>query len=57
MNDEARELRNAYAREWRKNNPDKVKMAQKRYWERRVRRKSEINKEIEGISSVVKTPV
>lgn len=28
----ARVARNAYAREWRKKNPDKVKAATSRYW-------------------------
>ena len=54
---EIREVKRAYMREWRKNNPEKVKSAQKRYWERRARRKSEVNREIEGISSVVKNPI
>lgn len=54
---EIQEAKRKYMREWRKNNPDKVKAAQKRYWERRARRKSEVNREIEGISSVVKNPI
>lgn len=57
MDQKARELKNAYMRVWRKNNPEKVKAAQKRYWERRARRKSEVNREIEVISSVVKKPI
>ena len=28
--------RNAYRREWRKKNPDKVKAAQERYWLKRA---------------------
>lgn len=33
--------RNAYMREWRKKNPDKVKEANKRYWRRRAEKKQE----------------
>lgn len=39
MDDKAKETRNKYMREWRKNNKDKVKAAQQRYWEN----KSKIN--------------
>lgn len=39
MDDKAKETRNKYMREWRKNNKDKVKAQQQRYWER----KSKIN--------------
>lgn len=54
---EIREVKREYMREWRKNNPEKVKSAQKRYWERRARRKSEVNREIEGMTSVIKNPI
>lgn len=37
MNDEARKLKNAYAREWRARNKDKVKAQQERYWENKVK--------------------
>lgn len=33
--------RNAYMREWRRKNPDKVKEANSRYWKRRVEKKQE----------------
>ncbi|WGX77360.1 hypothetical protein QJS64_05035 [Paraclostridium bifermentans] len=36
MNDKAREERNAYLREWRKKNKDKIKKYNKRYWERKA---------------------
>ena len=36
MNEQAREARRAYKREWNRRNPDKVKAAQARYWERRA---------------------
>lgn len=36
MNDEARKLRNAYARDWRAKNKDKVKAHQEKYWSNKV---------------------
>ena len=36
MTDESRAARNAYRREWAKNNPDKVRAQQLRYWQRRA---------------------
>ncbi|EPZ53745.1 hypothetical protein NSA45_11165 [Paraclostridium bifermentans] len=42
MNDKAREERNAYLREWRKKNKDKIKKYNTRYWERKAsKRKKE----------------
>lgn len=38
-----RELRNAYSREWRKRNPDKVAAIQARYWEKRMKEVSNCN--------------
>lgn len=35
-NDAAREIKNKYLREWRKKNPDKVKAANARYWEKKA---------------------
>ena len=32
----ARQARNAYAREWRARNPDKVRQYNKSYWERKA---------------------
>lgn len=32
----AREARNAYDREWRRNNREKVKLYRKAYWERKA---------------------
>lgn len=37
MTDEAREARNAYMREWKRKNKDKVKAARERYWEKKAR--------------------
>lgn len=36
MSEAAREARNAYKRKWAKDNPDKVKAATRRYWERKA---------------------
>jgi len=40
----ARKARNAYQREWRKKNPEKVKQINERYWLRRIQA-SEASKE------------
>ncbi len=37
MTDAAKEARRAYKRAWRKKNPDKVKAATARYWERKAK--------------------
>jgi len=36
ISEAARQEKNRYFREWRRRNPDKVKAAQRRYWERRA---------------------
>ena len=36
MSEAAREARNAYRRKWAKENPDKVKAATRRYWEKKA---------------------
>lgn len=38
MTEQAKEARRAYKREWAKNNPEKVKASQERYWQRRAER-------------------
>ena len=38
MDDEARKLRNAYAREWPSKNKDKVKAHQQKYWQNKVKK-------------------
>lgn len=35
MDDKAKAQRNAYMKEWRKRNKDKVKAAQEKYWEKK----------------------
>lgn len=34
--EEIRATKNAYAREWRRNNPEKVKAIQERYWAKKT---------------------
>lgn len=41
MNEKAREERNAYMREWRKKNKDRVKKYNSSYWERKSKSKRE----------------
>ena len=41
MSEAARAARNAYKRRWAKENPEKVKAATRRYWEKRARREAE----------------
>ena len=35
MNDKAKQARNEYMKNWRKNNPDKIKRIQERYWNKK----------------------
>lgn len=37
VDDKAKEARNAYMREWRKNNKKKVKEANERYWAKKAK--------------------
>ena len=42
MNEELKEARNEYYRQWRAKNPDKVAAAQQRYWQKQIeKRKAE----------------
>ena len=36
MTEQAKEARKAYKREWARKNPDKVKAAQERYWNKKA---------------------
>lgn len=38
MTPEAKAARSAYLRQWRKNNPDRVKAANEKYWEQKVKK-------------------
>ena len=40
----AREARNAYAREWRRKNPDKVRANNQAYWARKAKREESARK-------------
>lgn len=41
LDEQARAARAAYFREWRRRNPDKVRAANRKYWERRAQRMQE----------------
>lgn len=41
----AKEMRNRYAREWRKKNPQRVRESNRRYWMRRAEREAFERKE------------
>lgn len=43
MTEEARNARNAYRRKWAKENQDKVRAQQERYWAKRARENAVIN--------------
>lgn len=51
MSDEAVKARREYARKWREANPDKVKAAQKRYWEKKAK---ELQQEKENVKKANK---
>ena len=36
LSDKAKAMKNAYNREWRRNNPDKIKEYHRRYWEKQA---------------------
>ncbi len=55
MTEEAKEARRAYKREWNRNNKDKIKAAQARYWEKQALKKKtklEANADDSGIVEV-----
>lgn len=41
MDEKALEARRAYKREWQRNNPEKVKAQQERYWAKKAARKEQ----------------
>jgi hypothetical protein len=41
LSDKARDLKNAYQREWRRRNPDKLKKHLVDYWERKAAKESD----------------
>lgn len=44
MDEKAKEARRTYMREWRSRNKDKVREANRRYWERRAEKLAEEGK-------------
>lgn len=55
LSKEAREARNAYQREWRRNNPDKVKAQGMRHWERVALQQMTANKKTRSADKVDQT--
>ncbi len=60
ITEEARQARNAYARNWRKMHPDQAREIQSRYWERRAKKyaladKQNINNTFKGENNDKKT--
>lgn len=55
LSKEAREARNAYQREWRRNNPDKVKAQEARHWERVALQQMTANKKTRNADKVDQT--
>ena len=45
-----REERRRYAREWRKKNPEKVRAANQRYWERKVQARLAADDNQQGVN-------
>lgn len=41
LSEDAKEERRRYKREWNRKNPDKVKAAQRRYWERKAQNRQD----------------
>ena len=41
LSQEAKEARNAYYREWRKKNPEKMKRYQEKYWKKKAQKMQE----------------
>jgi hypothetical protein len=46
MSEKAKEARREYAKKWRRDNPEKVKAIQNRYWEKKAKELETLNKEI-----------
>lgn len=48
ISEKAREARNAYMRQWRKNNPERVSEINSRYWERKAAKLMNESKEVDN---------
>lgn len=47
LSEEAKEARKAYLKQWKKDNPDKVRAANKRYWEKKAQEARELKRTLE----------
>lgn len=50
MTDKAKEARRAYKREWNRRNPDKVKAAQERYWNKKAEAAEAAKRDAESLA-------
>lgn len=46
LEERAKEERREYFRQWRANNPEKVRESNRRYWERRAAKKNQAKQEV-----------
>lgn len=51
MNEAAKAARRAYKKQWQRDNPDKVKKYQERYWEKKAREAAEAEAAAEAAGS------
>ena len=57
MTEQAREARRAYKRQWARDNRDKVRAAQDRYWERRAQQAEDETLQTETVQEIAPEPV
>ena len=57
MTEQAREARRAYKRQWARDNRDKVRAAQDRYWERRAQQAEDETLQAETVQEIAPEPV
>ncbi len=55
MNEQAAEARRAYKRKWARDNPDKVKAQQARYWAKKAAQRAEAMKQEQGAQEVAES--
>lgn len=48
LSEQAQAARRAYKKAWAQSNPDKVKAAQERYWQKRAEQQAQENQEVQG---------
>lgn len=56
MTEEATALKKAYMKEWRRKNPDKVREANRRYWEKKVSEQHEKQQGRNNNTRIIDTP-